>query len=231
MRGAMSMLSVSCGGALLFVACGSGTPKADSASDVSEASSGSATTKKLDCAFIRSDKNCWRMFTISMGACLGARMSRTGKLSADLTECTLEDDVKVKLGQSCDPDADCDVHDVFMGRGDKKCMEFHSTVTKEASELDRGAGSLEITSSEGTLKLEYDDKTKTLTCPDGSVYSGSGDWKKELSECADAEGYESLPAFAFTKLATVMEGKKRKTPGSVAFELSTLDVLFECAKP
>jgi hypothetical protein len=141
--------------------------------------------------------------------------------------------VMVKLGQACDPDKECEVRDVFMGRAGKKCMEFHASITKPADEMGRGAGSFEIAAAEGTVKVEYDEKTKTLTCPNGTVYSGTGDWKKELADCNDESGYAAMPAYAFTKTPTAMDEKKKKKPGtgSLSFELASIDVLFECAKP
>jgi hypothetical protein len=33
------------------------------------------------------------------------------------------------------------------------------------------------------------------------------------------------------KSPTVMEGKKKKTSGGVAFEMSSMDTLFDCRKP
>lgn len=231
LRGALVIAVVSSIGVLAGGACKSSSQT--TAASPSESSSADAKTKKLDCAFIKSDNNCWRVFAANMGVCLGGRLHPTGKLAPDLTTCTMEDEVMVKLGQSCDPDGECEPRDVFMGRAGKKCMEFHSTVTTPAGEMGRGAGSFEITSAEGTLKFEYDEKTKTLTCPDGTIYSGSGDWKKDLADCADEQGYESIPTYAFSKTATVMEGKKKKKAGTgtVSFELSTMNVLFECEKP
>jgi len=226
-RGAAAMI---CATSIAAACASSDAPKPENPSDVAGASSSTAATEKLDCAFLMSDKNCWRAFAATMSACLGGRLHPTGKLSADLTECSLEDDVKVKLGQPCDPDKECEPTDVFMGRGDKKCMEFHASVTKPPSEIDRGAGHFEIDTAQGTLKLEWDPSTKTLTCPDGSVHSGSGDWKKELKDCAETSGYDSMPSYAFTTTATTKDGKKKK-PGSLSFELSSVDVLFECAKP
>ena len=140
-------------------------------------------------------------------------------------------DVMVKLGQTCDPDGKCEVTDVFMGKSEKKCMEFHVSVGKPSSELDRGECTFSIAAPHGTVTLKYDAKQKSITCADGTVYAGTGDWKKELSECDSEGAYDGIPTFAFVKTATVMEGKKKKKAGSVSFELSSMDVLFECAKP
>lgn len=230
-RGAVGVVFVVAVGAAIGASCGgSSTPPAES--PPTESSSSGPATKPLDCKFVSGEANCWKPFAATVSACLGGRIHPTGKLSADLTECALEDDVKVKLGSSCDPDKDCDVHEVYMGRGDKKCLEFHANITKPADEFSRGVGSFEIGSAQGTMKVEWDEKSKTITCPDGSVYTGSGDWKKELKDCADTSGYDGIPTYAFTKAPSVMEGKKKKAgTGTLSFELSTMDVLFECSKP
>jgi hypothetical protein len=220
--------AVALAGVAMGSACGA-TPTKPAESPSEETSSSAASaTKPLDCKFVQSPENCWKVFASNVSACLGGRLHATGKLGADGTTCTMEDAVMVKLGQPCDPDASCDVSEVFMGREDKKCMEFRSTVTKPPNEMGRGAGSFEIVSSQGTLKLDYDETKKTLTCPDGTIYEGSGDWKKELKDCADSNGFESIPLYAFTKTPGDVKTKKK---GSIAFELSSMDVLFDCAKP
>ena len=229
LRSTFSMLAVLSIGAGLGAACGSSTPSPTSPPTESSAS---PATKKLDCAFLKGGDNCWKILAATVSACLNGHVHPQGKLTPDLGACSLEDEVKVKLGQPCDPDKECEPRDVFMGRGDKKCMEFHSTVTKPADEMGRGAGTFEIAAADGTVKVEYDEKTKTLTCPNGTVYSGSGDWKKELADCNDESGFANMPAYAFTKTATVMDGKKKKPgTGTLSFELASIDVLFECAKP
>lgn len=231
LRGALGLTVVMSIGGVLAVACGSSNPNPETPPTESSASTATAT-KKLDCAFLKGDANCWKIIAATVSACLNGHIHPQGKLDAELSMCSLEDDVKVKLGQSCDPDKECEVRDVFMGRGDKKCMEFHSTVTKPADEMGRGAGSFELAAADGTVKVEYDEKSKTVTCPNGNVYSGTGDWKNDLKDCDDESGYANMPAYSFTKSATVMDGKKKKPgTGSVAFELASVDVLFECAKP
>lgn len=225
----LSVMAIGAGATLVGVACGSKTPPPETPSPETASSS---TNKKLDCAFLKGGDNCWKIIAATVSACLNGHIHPQGKLDADLSMCSLEDEVKVKLGQSCDPDKDCDVLDVFMGRGEKKCLEFHSMVSKPADEMGRGAGTFTIAGAEGSVKVEYDEKSKTITCPSGAVYSGSGDWKKELADCDDESGYAGMPAFAFTKTPSVMEGKKRKAgTGTLAFELASIDVLFECQKP
>lgn len=232
MREGVSVVCVLSIGAALAAACGSSMqPHPESPAEASSESASSSNEKKLDCAFIKSPDNCWRMLAGSIGACLGGRIHNTGKLSDDRTVCPLEDEVMVKLGQPCDPDAECDVRDVFMGRAGKKCFEFHATEIKPPTEMGRGAGTIEVTSADGTVRIEWDETTKTLTCPKGDVYKGSGDWKKELKDCADESGYQGIPTYAFTKVATAMDGKKKKPgTGTVSFELSSLETLFDCAK-
>ena len=217
-----------CGVAMAASCAGSESKPAESPGEESSASGGGVAAKRLDCNFVTGPDNCWKPFAANISACLGGRLHPTGKLGADGTTCTLEDAVMVKLGSPCDPDGECDEREVFMGREDKKCMEFHATVTKPPNEMGRGAGSFEIASAQGTLKLEYDETKKILTCPDGKVYEGSGDWKKELKDCADTAGYESIPLYAFTKTPGDAKAKKK---GSLQFELSSMDVLFDCAKP
>ncbi len=218
------------GFALACGACGSSKPSPDTAAD--EASSAGSHEKKLDCAFLKGDQNCWKIVAAKVSACLGA-VHATGKLEADLSVCRLQDEGMVKLGSACDPDKECEVQDVFMGKAGKKCLEFHATVTKPASEMDRGAGHFELAGADGTVKVEYDEKKKSITCPDGMVYSGSGDWKKELAECNDESGFSGMPSYSFTKTATVMENKKTKKAGTgnVSFEISSVDPLFDCSKP
>jgi hypothetical protein len=186
--------------------------------------------KKLDCAFARNLENCFRTVSSKLVACLGGKPSSVGKLQADdASMCLFPDDVAVKLGAPCNPDGKCEARDVFLGKGDKKCAEIHSTVERAPSEEGRGAGTLEVTIAEGTVKLEYDEKIKRVTCPDGAVYEGSGDWKKELAECADDTGYAGIPAWSTTLTASRKDGKK-KLPGKVSVELGP-ETLFECESP
>jgi hypothetical protein len=187
--------------------------------------------KKLDCAFAHNVENCWRTATAKVAACLGGKPSAPGKLQKDdATMCLLPDQVAVKLGAACDPDGKCEVRDLFLGKGDKKCAEIHGNVERPASEEGRGAGSLEITFAGGSVKLDYDEKTKKVTCPDGTVYAGTGDWKKELADCADESGYQGIPAWSTTVTPSKKDGKK-KIPGKVAVEVASMETLFECEKP
>lgn len=187
--------------------------------------------KKLDCTFARNVENCWRTVTAKVGACLGGKPSAPGKLQkSDASMCLLPDDVAVKLGDACDPDGKCEVRDVFLGKGDKKCAEIHATVERAPTDEGRGAGTLELTIADGTVKLEYDEKSKKVTCPDGTVYQGTGDWKKELSDCADETGYQGIPGWSVTVSPGKKDGKK-KVRGKLTVELASMDTLFECEKP
>lgn len=187
--------------------------------------------KKLDCAFARDVANCWRTVTAKVAGCLGGKPGAPGKLMKDdASLCRLPDDIAVKLGAPCDPDATCEVREVFIGKGDKKCAEIAATVERPPSEEGRGAGSLSVTIAEGTVKLDYDETSKKVTCPDGTVYAGSGDWKKELADCADETGYQGVPAWTVTVTPGKKDGKK-KVPGRLSVELASMDTLFECDKP
>lgn len=187
--------------------------------------------KKLDCKFAHNVENCWRTITAKAVACIGGKPGSAGKLQKDdASVCLFPDEVAVKLGEACDPDGKCEIKDLFLGKGDKKCAEIHATVERAPSEEGRGAGSLSVAVAEGTVKLEYDEKTKKITCPDGTIYEGSGDWKKELAECADDSGYQGIPAWSTTLTPSKKDGKK-KIPGKVAVELASMETLFECEKP
>lgn len=223
------MVAVLVIGASLAAACGSSKPNPETPEGAASASA-APSNKKLDCAFLKGDQNCWRILATKVSACLG-QSHAAGKLEGDLSVCRLEDEVVVKLGSACDPDKDCDVTDVFMGKSGKKCMEFHGAVLKPADEMSRGAGHFELAGADGVVKVEYDEKSKTITCPDGSVYSGTGDWKTELEGCNDETGFSGMPSYSFTKTATVTENKKKKSPGKLGFEISSIDPLFDCAKP
>jgi hypothetical protein len=225
------MATMCLGGPLAIYACGPSNPQPTTPGPEGEGSTASSTDKKLDCAFVKNPENCWRTFTAKLGACLGGKPAGPGKFEPDGSLCILPEDLMVKLGQSCDPDGKCEVTDVFMGKSQKKCMEFHVSVSKPSSELGRGEGTFNIAAPHGTVTFKYDEKQKSITCPDGTVYSGTGDWKKELSECDSEGSYDGIPSYAFVKNATQMDGKKKKKAGSLTFELSSMDVLFECAKP
>lgn len=221
------MVAMIGGGAVATQACGSSNPEAKSPSAEASSSAG----KKLDCAFIRNAENCWKTFTAKVSACLGGRPSGPGKLDAEGGLCTLPDDEMVKFDQNCDPDGKCEITDLAIGKAGKKCLEFHSAMTKPASDMGRGEGSFSFVSAGGTIAFKFDEKEKSITCPDFTTYTGSGDWKKDLAECDNEAGYEAIPSFSFVKSPTVMDGKKKKKAGSVTFEVSSMDVVFECQKP
>jgi len=231
-RAFVVMAAMCVSGPIAIQACGPSNPDAKTPGPEGEGSaSTSGNEKKLDCAFVKNPENCWRTFTAKLGACLGGKPTGPGKLDAEGGMCSLPDEVMIKLDQNCDPDGKCEVTDLHMGKSGKKCLEFHATISKPASELDRGVGSFTVAAQHGTVTFKYDEKQKSITCADGTVYAGTGDWKKELSDCDNEGAYDSIPSFAFVKTATVMEGKKKKKAGSLSFELSTMDVLFECTKP
>lgn len=186
--------------------------------------------KKLDCKFARNVENCWRTINAKIVGCIGGRPMSPGKFDKeDPSLCELPDDVAVKLAEPCNPDGKCEVKQFFVGKGDKKCAEIRANVERPPSETGRGAGSLEVSIAEGTVRYDYDDTMKRVTCPDGVVYEGSGDWKKELAECADDTGYPGVPAWAVTLTPSKKDGKK-KVPAKVSVELGT-DPLFECVQP
>jgi hypothetical protein len=190
-----------------------------------------STDKKLDCAFARDLENCWRKATAQLAACLGGKPTQPGKFEKDdPTLCQLPEGAMVKLMEPCDPDGKCDVRTVILGKGDKKCGELEQTIDRPATEEGRGAGSVSLAVPEGTVRLSYDEKEKRVTCGDGTVYVGSGDWKKELAECADDDGYAGIPAWSTTVTPTKKSGKI-KVPGKLSVEVAAMDVLFECEKP
>lgn len=211
--------------AVLLVSCAAPPPPAPVEPKVEP-----TKDKRLDCAFARNVENCWRTVNNKLLACLGGKPSAPGKLQkSDASMCVLGDQVAVKLGEACDPDATCVVRELFVGKGDKKCGEIHATVERPPSEEGRGAGSLEVTIADGTVKLEYDEKTKKVTCPDGSVFVGSGDWKGELADCADDSGYQGMPGWSTTVTPSRKEGKK-KLPARLSIELGS-EPFLECEKP
>ena len=213
--------------ALVPAGCGGGNPE-----PVAPVASASASApKKLDCAFAKNPESCWRVFTTKIVSCLSGKASGPGKLQKDdATMCVLPDDQAVKFGQACDPDGKCEVRELFMGKGDKKCFEFSVSIDKPPSEEGRGAGTFEIKAAHGTVHFQWDEKQKTLTCPDGTQYSGTGAWKGELADCNDEASAAGIPAYALTVSPTVMDGKKKKRAGRVSFELASMDTVFDCDK-
>ncbi|MGZ3422250.1 MAG: hypothetical protein ACXVEF_33935 [Polyangiales bacterium] len=214
---------------VLFLAFGGCGDKKEPATPAGEGAA--STDKKLDCAFARNLENCWRKATAQLAACLGGKPTQPGKFQKDdATLCQLPENVAVKLMEPCDPDGKCEVRTVILGKGDKKCGELEQTIDRPATEEGRGAGSVSLAVPEGTVRLSYDEKEKRVTCADGTVYVGSGDWKKELAECADDTGYAGLPAWSTTVTKSQKSGKI-KVPGKLAVEVAAMDVLFECEKP
>jgi hypothetical protein len=222
---ALAIASVSTGFVLSSGACAA-SQKPDA---VSPEGSASAGQKKLDCAFAKNPENCWRVFTAKLGACLGGKPVGSGKLSPDGELCLLPEEKAVKLDQPCDPDGKCDVRDLHIGRGENKCLEFHVTVEKPSTEMGRGVGEFSVQAAHGTFRMKWDEKSKTVTCADGTVYTGTGDWKGELADCNDETGIDGIPNYAITPYPGGMDGKKKR-PGKVAFDLTSMDVLFECEK-
>jgi hypothetical protein len=216
---------------LVLVACGGcgGDQKPTPETPKGEASE--STDKKLDCAFVRNLENCWRKATAKLGACLGGKPMTPGKFQKDDPSLCTAEEIGMKLREPCDPDTGkCDVNHVFLGKGDKKCAELEIGIDRPATEENRGAGTVSMTTAEGVVKLEYDEKQKTVVCPDGSRYTGSGDWKKELADCADDTGYQGIPGWSLTATPSSKDGKK-KVPGKVALEIASMDVVLECQKP
>jgi hypothetical protein len=77
--------------------------------------------------------------------------------------------------------------------------------------------------------MRWDETKKRFTCADGTVYVGSGDWKAELSDCAGENPAEGFPSYSVTVTPGNVDAKKKKTPALVAFDMSSMDVVFECS--
>ncbi len=203
------------------------------ASDPPKPAADPSTTKpakKLDCAFAKNPESCWRVFTTKVVSCLGGKASGPGKLQKDdSTLCVLPDEQAVKLATPCDPDGKCEVSELFLGKGDKKCLELHATLDKPPSESGRGAGTFELKAAHGTVHFQWDEKQKTITCPDGTQYSGTGDWKGELEDCQDEASAAGIPAYSITVSAGAVDGKKKR-PGRISLEIASMDTVFECDK-
>lgn len=225
--GVMAWIAASGSGLLAtpLSGCADGTPQ-----PVAPVASASAPARRLDCAFAKNPESCWRTFTSRIVACLGGKASAPGKLQKDdPTLCVLPDAQAVKLGQPCDPDGKCEVRDVFMGKGENKCFELHVSVDKAPSEEGRGAGTFELRAKHGTVHFQWDEKQKTLTCPDGTQWSGTGDWKGELEACNDEASAGGIPSYALTVVPGTAD-KKKKRPGRVSLEISSIDTVFDCDK-
>lgn len=225
--GVMAWLAASSAGLFATGGCADSTP-----APAAPVASASAPQRRLDCAFAKNQESCWRTFTARIVACLGGKASAAGKLQKDdPTLCILPGDQAVKLGQPCDPDGKCEVRDVFMGKGENKCFELHVSVDKAPSEEGRGAGTFELRAKHGTVHFQWDEKQKTLTCPDGTQWTGTGDWKGELESCNDEASAAGIPAYALTVVPGVADkDKKKKRAGRVSLEIASLDTVFDCDK-
>ena len=192
----------------------SDSPPDIAANEAADADGGSAVGK-LDCAFAKDPLNCWRAFTASVDDCLGnvaAPSTAIGTLSGDGSSCRYPDARAIDFLIAVDPAT----HGV--DRADRD-FEARRAATSCLHYVERASvGGFVATSPAGTLRLQFEGDSMTLTCTDGSVFAGSP--SAIVHACSTAVVTGGVPG-------RLLSG----TADSIRFELTGMrDYVYSCKR-